>query len=98
MENKEQQILSEIKSMVASIRSQLEKLDAKMVEFHQAVDPEGFQKESINVIIDDIDVLARPAETEIVEIPLGLDIPEVLPAEFKAEAPAEEATEAPAEA
>lgn len=76
--------------MVASIRSQLEKLDAKMVEFHQAVDPEGFQKESINVIIDDIDVLARPAETEIVEIPLGLDIPEVLPAEFKAEAPAEE--------
>ena len=90
MENREQQILSEIKSMVASIRSQLEKLDAKMVEFHQAVDPEGFQKESINVIIDDIDVLARPAETEIVEIPLGLDIPEVLPTEFKAEAPAEE--------
>ena len=31
MENREQQILSEIKSMVASIRSQLEKLDAKMV-------------------------------------------------------------------
>ena len=90
MENREQQILSEIKSMVASIRSQLEKLDAKMVEFHQAVDPKGFQKESINVIIDDIDVLARPAETEIVEIPLGLDIPEVLPAEFKAEAPVEE--------
>ena len=98
MENREQQILSEIKSMVASIRSQLEKLDAKMVEFHQAVDPEGFQKESINVIIDDIDVLARPAETEIVEIPLGLDIPEVLPAEFKAEAPAEEPqTEIPAD-
>ena len=89
MENREQQILSEIKSMVASIRSQLEKLDAKMVEFHQAVDPEGFQKESINVIIDDIDVLARPAETEIVEIPLGLDIPEVLPAEFTAETPVE---------
>ena len=98
MENREQQILSEIKSMVASIRSQLEKLDAKMVEFHQAVDPEGFQKESINVIIGDIDVLARPAETEIVEIPLGLDIPEVLPAEFKAEAPAEEPqTEIPAD-
>ncbi len=97
MENREQQILSEIKSMVASIRSQLEKLDAKMVEFHQAVDPEGFQKESINVIIDDIDVLARPAETEIVEIPLGLDIPEVLPAEFTAETPAETPVELPVE-
>ncbi len=97
MENREQQILSEIKSMVASIRSQLEKLDAKMVEFHQAVDPEGFQKESINVIIDDIDVLARPAETEIVEIPLGLDIPEVLPAEFTAETPAETPVETPVE-
>ena len=65
MENREQQILSEIKSMVASIRSQLEKLDAKMVEFHQAVDPEGFKTESINVIIDDIDMLAPPVEPEI---------------------------------
>ena len=98
MENREQQILSEIKSMVASIRSQLEKLDAKMVEFHQAVDPEGFQKESINVIIDDIDVLARPVEAEIVEIPLGLDIPEVLPVEIPAVEPVELQTEIPAEA
>ena len=96
MENREQQILSEIKSMVASIRSQLEKLDAKMVEFHQAVDPEGFQKESINVIIDDIDVLARPVEAEIVEIPLGLDIPEVLPVEIPAVATVASQTEIPA--
>ena len=94
MENREQQILSEIKSMVASIRSQLERLDAKMVEFHQAVDPEGFKKESINVIIDDIDMLSRPVETEIVEIPLGLDIPEILPNEFHAEPPVEEVSEA----
>ena len=82
--------------MVASIRSQLEKLDAKMVEFHQAVDPEGFQKESINVIIDDIDVLARPVEAEIVEIPLGLDIPEVLPVEIPAVATVVSQTEIPA--
>ena len=73
MENREQQILSEIKSMVASIRSQLEKLDAKMVEFHQAVDPEGFKTESINVIIDDIDMLAPPVEPEIVQIPLEME-------------------------
>lgn len=100
MENREQQILSEIKSMVASIRSQLERLDAKMVEFHQAVDPEGFKKESINVIIDDIDMLTRPVETEIVEIPLGLDIPEVLPNQFSAEPPVEDVseTETPVEA
>ena len=77
MENKEQQILSEIKSMVASIRNQLEILDAKMVEFHQAVDPEGFKAESINVIIDDIGMLAPPVEPQIVEIPL--DIPEEEP-------------------
>lgn len=97
MENREQQILSEIKSMVASIRSQLERLDAKMVEFHQAVDPEGFKKESINVIIDDVDMLARPAEEEIVEIPLGLDIPEVLPAQFAVVSHEEIQSEAPAE-
>lgn len=86
--------------MVASIRSQLERLDAKMVEFHQAVDPEGFKKESINVIIDDIDMLTRPVETEIVEIPLGLDIPEILPNEFHAEPPVEDVseTETPVEA
>ena len=76
MENREQQILSEIKSMITSIRSQLERLDAKMVELHQTVDPEGFKTESINVIIDDIAILPPPIETEIVEIPLGLDVSE----------------------
>ena len=75
MENREQQILSEIKSMVASIRNQLEMLDAKMVEFHQAVDPEGFKTESINVIIDDIGMLAPHVDTEVVE-EIPLDIPE----------------------
>ena len=62
--------------MITSIRSQLERLDAKMVELHQTVDPEGFKTESINVIIDDIAILPPPIETEIVEIPLGLDVPE----------------------
>ena len=40
MENREQQILSEIKSMMSSIRMQLEQLDAKMAELQQVVDPE----------------------------------------------------------
>lgn len=91
MENREQQILSEIKAMVASIRSQLEMLDAKMVEFHQTVDPEGFKTESINVIIDDISLSAPPAVVSVEEIPLEMvtpdddlpfsDIPVVMPVE-----------------
>lgn len=55
MENREQQILSEIKIMMASIRSQLERLDAKMAELQQVVDPEDFEAESIDISID-IDV------------------------------------------
>lgn len=53
MENKEQQILSEIKSMMASIRSQLERLDAKMAELQQVVDPENFEADSIDINIDE---------------------------------------------
>ncbi len=52
MENREQQILSEIKSMMASIRSQLELLDAKMAELQQVVDPEEFEAESVDLDID----------------------------------------------
>ena len=40
MENREQQILAEIKVMMGSIRTQLELLDAKMAELQQCVDPE----------------------------------------------------------
>ena len=57
MENKEQQILSEIKSMMASIRIQLERLDAKMAELQQVVDPEDFDAEPIDIEID-IDAVA----------------------------------------
>ena len=53
MENKEQQILSEIKSMMASIRSQLERLDAKMAELQQVVDPENFEADSVDINIDE---------------------------------------------
>ena len=53
MENREQQILSEIKSMMASIRSQLERLDAKMAELQQVVDPENFEADSIDINIDE---------------------------------------------
>ncbi|MBR1956110.1 MAG: hypothetical protein IKA13_02210 [Bacteroidales bacterium] len=96
MENKEQQILSEIKSMMASIRVQLERLDAKMAELQQVVDPEEFEAESIDLEIDE-PLVAEQVVEEMVqeqEIPLA---EEVEAAEEPAEEPAEEVVEAEAE-
>ncbi len=72
MENREQQILSEIKSMMASIRSQLEMLDTKMAELQQVVDPEDFASESVDLDIDmEETVEASPVEEVTVqEIPM----------------------------
>ena len=56
MENREQQILSEIKSMMGTIRSQLEMLDAKMAELQQCVDPDEFDNNPIELEIDDVTV------------------------------------------
>ena len=92
MENREQEILSEIKSMMASIRSQLEILDAKLVELHQEVDPRGFESDLINVIVDDIGILGV-REPVVEEIPL--DLPEA--SEAPVEVTGEEADEAVAE-
>ena len=44
--------------MMASIRTQLEQLDAKMAELQQVVDPVGFEADSVNIEIDDIDVIS----------------------------------------
>ena len=84
MENREQQILSEIKSMMASIRSQLERLDAKMAELQQVVDPEEFDSTPIDIEIDEIVPAAdlpvdEPQIVEVQEIPLEVeDLPEVV--------------------
>lgn len=92
MENKEQQILSEIKSMMASIRVQLERLDAKMAELQQAVDPEEFEADSIDLEIEET-VAAGQTAGELVTEPVE-DLPlEDLPADdlpFVDEEPAEE--------
>ena len=53
MENREQQILSEIKSMMSSIRMQLEQLDAKMAELQQVVDPEDVSAMPIDLDIEE---------------------------------------------
>ncbi len=76
MENRQQQILSEIKSMMTSIRSQLEMLDTKMAELQQAVDPEDFAAESVDIDIE-IDETPEEASAEVVtlqEIPLEEEV------------------------
>ena len=62
MENREQQILSEIKSMMSSIRIQLEKLDAKMAELQQVVDPEELEAMPIDLDIDETEMMAISGE------------------------------------
>ena len=49
---------------MSSIRSQLERLDAKMAELQQVVDPENFEADSIDISIDD-----TPVEVTVADIP-----------------------------
>ena len=53
MENTQQQILSEIKSLMSSVRMQLEQLDAKMAELQQMYDPQDFDAEPIDLELED---------------------------------------------
>ena len=66
MENRERQILSEIMDMMASIRSQLEILDEKMVQLQQAVRQEDVDETPIDLDIDDI--MDGPVEVEPEEV------------------------------
>ena len=88
MENKEQQILSEIKAMMATIRQQMEMLDAKMAELQQM---SRFEGEEVAPIVLDIDTFDLPVEEIPEEIPASEepsdDLPFDLPVE---EAPEEE--------
>ena len=88
MENKEQQILSEIKAMMATIRQQMEMLDAKMAELQQM---SRFEGEDVAPIVLDIDTFDLPVEEVPEEIPAPAepsdDLPFDLPVE---ETPVEE--------
>ena len=88
MENKEQQILSEIKAMMATIRQQMEMLDAKMAELQQM---SRFEGEEVAPIVLDIDTFDLPVEEVPEEMPAPAepsdDLPFDLPVE---EAPVEE--------
>ena len=68
MENKERQILSEIKDMMASIRSQLEVLDAKMAELQQVVDQEDADVVPIDLDLgDDLQVYPSAEDLTVAE-------------------------------
>ena len=70
MENRQQQILSEIQELMSSVRSQLEKLDAKMQEFQQVVDPQGDMAMPIDIDIDESYL------NEEIVVEADLDLPE----------------------
>ena len=90
MENRQQQILSEIQELMSSVRSQLEKLDAKMQEFQQLAD-----SQDDTVVPIDIDIDESYLNEEVV-IETDLDLPEVQDAEPEAVVePVEELVEEP---
>ena len=71
MENRQQQILAEIQELMSSVRSQLEKLDAKMQEFQQLTDPQGDMAIPIDIDIDESYL------NEEIVVEADLDLPEV---------------------
>jgi hypothetical protein len=103
MENREQQILSEIKAMMASIRSQLEILDAKMAELQQSVDPQEIDMSPIDLDLADFsEVKAEEVSAEDVgaddDLPFD-DVPEPeAEAEVSVPEPAVEESEPESEA
>ena len=68
MENRQQQILSEIKEMMSLIRTQLEQLDAKMAELQYEVDPQEFTSEPIDLDLDDFPIGITPEEPAVEEV------------------------------
>ena len=82
MENKEQQILSEIKAMMATIRQQMEMLDAKMAELQQM---SRFEGEEVAPIVLDIDTFDLPVEEIPEEIPASEEPSDDLPFDLPVE-------------
>ena len=83
MENKEQQILAEIKSMMATLRQQMEMLDAKMAQLQQLTQTDD---EELTPIVLDIDTFAEPIE-------ISTEVPAEVPVDESAEESAEESVE-----
>ena len=65
MENRQQQILSEIQSMMTSIRNQFNLLDAKISEFQQCVPAEEDQE---TIDLEPIEFISLATELEVAEV------------------------------
>ena len=87
MENKEQQILAEIRTMMASLRQQMEMLDAKMAQLQQLTQSDD---EVLTPIVLDIDTFAEPVEVSTVE---SVEVPAEEPVEVLIEEPVEQVVE-----
>ena len=83
MENNEQQILAEIRAMMASLRQQMEMLDAKMAQLQQLTQTD---EEELTPIVLDIDTFAEPIE-------ISTEVPAEVPVDESAEESAEESVE-----
>ena len=78
MENRQQQILSEIKTLAASVRSQMEALESKIAELQQiienedVVEPSDVVASSGDIEIDVMDIELSP-DTEFYSEPLSAE-------------------------
>ncbi|MBR5564198.1 MAG: hypothetical protein IKW11_08250 [Bacteroidales bacterium] len=76
MENRQQQILAEIQSMMASIRNELNMLDVKISEFQQIAAGAGNEPEPID--LEPIEFTMEASEIEVVQPELEVEVePEV---------------------
>ena len=72
MENRQQQILAEIQSMMASIRNELNMLDVKISEFQQIASGSGNELEPID--LEPIEFTMEASEIEVVQPELEVEI------------------------
>jgi hypothetical protein len=78
MENRQQQILAEIQSMMASIRNELNMLDIKISEFQQIAGASGNEPEPID--LEHIDFTMEATVEQVVETEMEMEIePEIEP-------------------
>jgi hypothetical protein len=70
MENRQQQILSEIQSMMTSIRNQFNLLDAKISEFQQCVAAEDEQE---TIDLEPIEFISSATELEVAEEEVAIE-------------------------
>ena len=82
MENRQQQILSEIQSMMTSIRNQFNLLDAKISEFQQCV-PAEEEQETID--LEPIEFISLATELEVAEEEVAVEEEPVAESEVVAE-------------